>query len=159
LYFFHKFNYYNKANALFLSVSAQFNVEIAEQILDWLTHKLNIISGLNDEGYSHYTIHCLSENQDKNEIIQLIKKLDLGIVLNTGIPRKDYCDKLTNLLGYKYEKNSEMMYEILISEGKQAIAIKNAENLLKQYQPNNPEKDNPSTTVHLLVQELNKFIQ
>ena len=77
--------------------------------------------------------------------------------LNTGIPRKDYCDKLTNLLGYKNKKNSEMMYEALLD--KQSIAIKNAENLLKQYRPNNPEKDNPSTTVHLLVQELNKFIR
>ncbi|MFW9261930.1 RloB family protein [Nostoc sp. CALU 546] len=37
-------------------------------------------------------------------------------------------------------------------------AIKNAENLLKRYNPHIPAKDNPSTTVHLLVQELNKFI-
>ncbi|MGB7443297.1 MAG: ATP-binding protein [Coleofasciculaceae cyanobacterium] len=66
-------------NALFLSVSAQFNVEIAENILNWLTRKLKIISGLDDRGYRAYTVSCLMDNHDRNEIIQLIKKLDLGI--------------------------------------------------------------------------------
>jgi hypothetical protein len=77
--------------------------------------------------------------------------------LNTGIPRSDYLDKLTYLSGHKYKKNSETIYDELID--KQATAIKNATNLLKLYKPCNPVKDNPSTTVHLLVQELNKFIQ
>ncbi|WP_300641420.1 ATP-binding protein [Mastigocoleus sp. MO_188.B34] len=66
-------------NALFLSVSAQFNVKIAEKILEWLTSKLQIISGLNDKLYFEYTVKCLMENQNKHEIIELIKKLDLGI--------------------------------------------------------------------------------
>nr|WP_233786988.1 hypothetical protein [Dulcicalothrix desertica] len=36
--------------------------------------------------------------------------------------------------------------------------MKNAENLLKQYESHNPAKDNPSTAVHILVKELNRFI-
>ena len=76
--------------------------------------------------------------------------------INTGIPRSDYLRKLTTLFGRRYQKNSETIYDDLFD--KQAIAIKNAENLLKQYNPHIPAKDNPSTTVHLLVQELNKFI-
>lgn len=69
-----------RRNALFLSVAAQFNVEIAETILDWLTIKLQIISGLDDRDYFDYTFLCLTENKDFREgIIQLIKKLDLGI--------------------------------------------------------------------------------
>ncbi|MBF2005048.1 RloB family protein [Chlorogloeopsis fritschii PCC 9212] len=76
--------------------------------------------------------------------------------LNTGIPRSDYKKKLTSLLGKTYKKNSETIYDELFE--KQSIAIKNAENLLKQYAPHIPARDNPSTTVHLLVQELNKFI-
>jgi len=76
--------------------------------------------------------------------------------LNSGIPRKDYRVKLTSLLGKKYEKNSLTIYNDLIE--KQIVAIKNAEKLLQQYEPQEPVKDNPSTTVHLLVQELNKFI-
>ncbi|MEH2157699.1 RloB family protein [Nostoc sp.] len=76
--------------------------------------------------------------------------------LNTGIPRSDYLKKLTSLFGRTYQKNSETIYDELFD--KQSIAIKNAENLLRQYNPHIPVKDNPSTTVHLLVQELNKFI-
>jgi hypothetical protein len=49
------------------------------------------------------------------------------------------------------------MYEQLLA--KQPTAVKNARKLLTQYTPPNPEKDNPSTTVHLLVEELNRFIQ
>ncbi|MGK7956703.1 MAG: ATP/GTP-binding protein [Crocosphaera sp.] len=66
-------------NALFLSVSAQFNIKIAEDILNWLTNCLQIISGLNDSSYRSFTIKCLIENENKNEIINFIKKLDLGI--------------------------------------------------------------------------------
>jgi RloB-like protein len=77
-------------------------------------------------------------------------------LLNTAIPRSDYTQKLSKHLGRKYQKNSETMYDELLS--KQSVAIRNATNLLKQYASSNPGKDNPSTTVHLLVQELNKFI-
>ncbi|MCG6135263.1 MAG: RloB family protein [Nostoc sp. LLA-1] len=77
--------------------------------------------------------------------------------LNTAIPRSDYIKKLSLLLNRKYQKNSEIIYDELF--GKQATAIKNAINLLNQYSPPMPAKNNPSTTVHLLVQELNKFVQ
>ena len=74
-------------------------------------------------------------------------------LLKTGIPRKDYAKKLSQYLGEKYEKNITWLYDELLS--RQKIAIKNAETLLAEYEPLNPEQDNPSTTVHLLVQELN----
>ena len=72
--------------------------------------------------------------------------------LNTGIPRKDYITKLASLLGKKYEKNSKTIYDDLID--KQDTAIKNSKKLLEQYKPSKPEQDNPSTTVHLLVEQL-----
>jgi hypothetical protein len=65
-------------NALFLSVCAQFNIEIAERILAWLTNKLQIITAL-DDGYLAYTLNCFKEDENKHEIIQLVKKLDLNI--------------------------------------------------------------------------------
>ncbi|WP_071191905.1 RloB family protein [Trichormus sp. NMC-1] len=77
--------------------------------------------------------------------------------LNTGLPRKNYIAKLDSLLKKKYTKNSDTIYEEL--ENRQSTAIKHAKNLLKQYNPCNPESDNPSTTVHLLVEELNRFIR
>jgi RloB-like protein len=76
--------------------------------------------------------------------------------LNTGVPRSDYFQKLNLLLQRKYQKNSETIYDELFE--KQSTAIKNAINLLNQYDPHIPARDNPSTTVHLLVQELNKFV-
>lgn len=77
--------------------------------------------------------------------------------LNTGIPRKDYISKLDILLRKKYTKNSGTIYEDI--ENLQPIAIRNAKTLLNQYAPQNPESDNPSTTVYLLVEALNKFIR
>ncbi|MEG4291845.1 RloB family protein [Microcoleus sp. C2C3] len=75
---------------------------------------------------------------------------------NTPISRKDYQNMLTKLLGHEYKKNSETIYEEL--KDKQQDAIKHAKRLLQEYEPSNPESDNPSTTVHLLVEELNSFI-
>lgn len=77
--------------------------------------------------------------------------------LNTGIPREDYFKKLTFLLGKKYEKNSKTIYDDLIE--KQDTAIKNAKKLLEEYPHSKPEQDNPSTTVHLLVEQLKIFVR
>ena len=75
---------------------------------------------------------------------------------NTPISRKYYQNMLTKLLGHKYEKNSQKIYEEL--KDKQQDAIKHAKRLLQEYDRPNPETDNPSTTVHLLVEELNSVI-
>jgi hypothetical protein len=72
---------------------------------------------------------------------------------DAAIPRREYCAKLTELLGHKNEKNSETIYDELLS--RQADAIRNAEKLYSSYNPCWPERDNPSTTVHLLVTALN----
>jgi uncharacterized protein len=67
-------------NALFLSVSAQFNVELAEKILVWVESKIAIVSGLRDDKMMGFTVACLvNKHQYKTDIIQFIKKLDLGI--------------------------------------------------------------------------------
>ncbi len=76
--------------------------------------------------------------------------------LNTGISRKDYSKKLSDLTGKSYAKNSRDMYDDLLNL--QPIAIKNADRLLEEYPNHNPVTDNPSTTVHHLVKQLNRFI-
>ncbi len=76
---------------------------------------------------------------------------------NTPIPRKDYGEMLTKLMLSGYAKNSDHMYTLL--EDKQPQAIKHARKLLASYDPHNPESDNPATTVHLLVEELNQYIR
>lgn len=81
----------------------------------------------------------------------------------TGLSRKLLEKKLSSLIksefGHKYKKNDERMYEYLKTKQKQAI--QNATSLIKHYKETsclNPEKNNPSTTVHELVIELNNYI-
>lgn len=80
---------------------------------------------------------------------------------DTAIPRADYIKildkKFDELAGRKYKKNDSDIYALL--EKKQVTAIKNAKKLLAEYNPIRPVHDNPSTTVHLLVEELNRFIR
>lgn len=74
---------------------------------------------------------------------------------NTAITRADYCKRLGQKLGGEYRKNSTTIYDSLL--GHQATAIANARRLLNLYTPRRPADDDPSTTVHELVEELNKY--
>lgn len=71
--------------------------------------------------------------------------------------RGDYCDGLSRELGHTYQKNDSALYQELLPW--QDSAICHAEHLLTQYNPVNPAANDPSTTVHKLVQELNRFVQ
>ncbi len=73
---------------------------------------------------------------------------------DTAVARAAYQAKLTERLGRPYRKNDRQLYDLLLDS--QPIAVQNAKRLLASYGPDlNPERANPSTTVHLLVQELN----
>ncbi|MBF0511120.1 MAG: RloB domain-containing protein [Candidatus Omnitrophica bacterium] len=76
--------------------------------------------------------------------------------LTAGIDRSQYKSKLSKLLGKEYRKNSIDMYDCLLS--KQDVAIKHAKKLLGIHHDRNPADMTPSTTVHLLVEELNKLV-
>jgi hypothetical protein len=75
--------------------------------------------------------------------------------MDSALARQQYISKLEAFLGHKYEKNNETMYDEL--EQKKVDAIRNADKLLNGYQQRDPAHDNPSTTVHLLVKELEKY--
>lgn len=75
---------------------------------------------------------------------------------DTAIRRQEYGRRLTKLMGRKYRKNDEGIYGLL--KKRQPAAIQNAKRLRDRYHPCNPEKDDPSTTVHTLVETLNEFI-
>jgi len=49
------------------------------------------------------------------------------------------------------------MYDLLAEIGNEARAMKWASDLLGQSNLQNPAASNPSTTVHKLIQDLNKF--
>jgi len=73
--------------------------------------------------------------------------------ITTGLHRDDFPSRLTRKLGRHYLKNDRAIYSSL--EHLQSTAIKNSKNLLATYSPPDPASDDPSTTVHLLVELLN----
>ncbi len=71
---------------------------------------------------------------------------------DAAMSRAQYQEKLSAALGVKYIKNSPDMYRLLRDRPQDAMA--HTRRLLARYSPPQPEQDNPSTTVHLLVEEL-----
>jgi len=78
------------------------------------------------------------------------------IYIDSSLSRDGYIKKLNEHLDIEYKKNSTEMYRILFPN--QCKAIKRAKKLLSNCNGTNPKDENPSTTVHLLVEELKKYI-
>ena len=82
---------------------------------------------------------------------------------SSAIHRVDYQNKIEDCMGKmgivnrKYKKNAEDMYDLL--EPLQGDAIQNARIAYKAHEASViPSKMNPATTVHLLVEELIRYI-
>ena len=67
-----------RANALFLSVVAQFNGEIAGGILNWM-NQFRHIYGLDDESYMLITAKRFDDPEYGPMIRELVKRADIGI--------------------------------------------------------------------------------
>jgi hypothetical protein len=67
-----------RSNALFLSVAAQFNGQVAQKILGWFL-QVGMVSGLDDMLYRNFTVAQFAQGNLRASIIELIRKLDLGI--------------------------------------------------------------------------------
>ncbi len=91
-----------------------------------------------------------------NQAFELWYLLHFGYY-NTAMTRNSYRTRLCSYLqplGYTYTKNSTNIYTVLLD--RQATAIDHARRLYNQYTPWDPATADPSTTVHLLVETLNK---
>lgn len=85
--------------------------------------------------------------------------------MGSAINRKDYNKKITENYKketgnkkYKYNKSTGILPLIRLIKDKESDAIKNAKKLLKQFKNEKSFfKKNPSTTIHLLVEKLNKL--
>ncbi len=64
-------------NALFLSVSDQFNGEIARSIMAWFNAWVTI-SGLSHDNYGNVTFSLLDDKKSKDRLLDFFKDLDLG---------------------------------------------------------------------------------
>jgi hypothetical protein len=67
-----------RSNALFLSVVAQFNGPIAQRVTQWF-RRMGIASGLQDRGMRLYTMRRFIDGAHRDDIRELIRRLDLGI--------------------------------------------------------------------------------
>lgn len=73
--------------------------------------------------------------------------------------RQNYADMLSKLIGMPYSKSEgfgAVMYNRLYHL--QSQAIKNANVVFNEVSNGNPAMEESSTTVHLLVEELNKYV-
>ncbi len=103
------------------------------------------------EKAKNYGFHVAYSNQ----AFELWYLLHFGYY-DAALHRDQYITKLTDKLGKKYEKNSAGMYETLLDM--QPQAIRHAQRLYGMH-TSSPANDNPSTTVFLLVEELNKYLK
>jgi hypothetical protein len=138
---------------------------------------LKIIERVKKDGIQYDQVWCVFDKDDFqiqnfNNAIDLANQKNIKVAYsneafelwyllhfnyyNSGVSRDQYKVMLSKLLKCPYKKNDTTMYQKLLD--KQSTAISNAEKLLKTYYPGNPGKDNPSTKVHHLVMELNKFL-
>lgn len=97
-----------RPNALFLSVVAQFNGKISEQILFWF-QSLGILLGIREYLNNSYTLQLLDNKQYRKDILKLIRKLDLSIndikTQETRVPLeyipKEILEELSKKVGAK----------------------------------------------------------
>lgn len=65
-------------NALFLSVVAQFNGEIAGNILKWF-HGFRALHGLHDQKYERFTAQLLRDEAMRPLLVEFMRRADVGI--------------------------------------------------------------------------------
>ena len=86
--------------------------------------------------------------------------------IDSSIDRSEYKRMLTQRMGEKYEKNDPAMYDFLEIVSKetndkqgQDFAISNAKKLRKSITTEIKHNHNPSTSVDILVEELNRYLK
>lgn len=104
-----------RQNALFLSTVAQYNGEISQKILKWLS-TVNVISGLNDQAYMNFSVTKIKDSKFKDEILNFIKNADLNI--------EDFTTEPLNL-------TPDVMPEFLTEEVRAQLAMQASKNGVK----------------------------
>ena len=111
-------------NELMLSKAAQFNDEIAGNVLDWFKG-LKTISGLDEAGYQGFTMGRTQDPKHKAKILELLKAADLGIqdisleVLDVTKLPKNMPQELKDLISKKVkDEEAEFISDVLATHKK-----------------------------------------
>jgi AAA15 family ATPase/GTPase len=101
-------------NALFLSVVAQFNGEISQQLLQWFTTKINVISGFDDHNYMDFATKCIQDDDFRNEMLKFTQVADLSI--DELIPKQlaMSSSKLQNLFSEEVHEQSKINTPLVV---------------------------------------------
>lgn len=98
-------------NVLFLSLVAQFNGEISNRIIEWFNN-LNFISGLQDFGYSVYTIEKLKNDKNFNKWLSLIiRSLEISNITIEEIEIKE--DDINKIVQKTNDKSLANFFDAL----------------------------------------------
>ena len=142
-------------------------VHYAERILDerdeefdevWLVFDKDSFSSVS---FNNAVFFCQAHHDEgfrvaySNEAFELWYLLHFELITKP-ISRFNYNAMLSKRMKTYYKKNLPNMYQQLLP--RQPLAIKNAK-LLYEKRSNSPAKDNPSTTVFQLVEELNSHLR
>jgi AAA15 family ATPase/GTPase len=92
-----------RANALFLSVAAQFNGEKAKKILEWFDH-LKIISSIDTDQYQAFSLSKLDDKEFEEFTSKFLKVADLGIKEIQKTERSFVEEDLPKELPIKFKK-------------------------------------------------------
>ena len=109
-----------RPNALMLSVAASWNEKIAETVMDWFNKKLNVISGLREDGYIGYSVEQLKNKENKNAILALLQNADLGIsdLSLKYVNVKNIPKEIREVLLKHQEKNEEELVNDILTTHK-----------------------------------------
>ncbi len=113
-----------RENALFLSVVAQFNGSISQDISDWF-EQFNITSNVDENKFEHYTLNMLADSSKKSKILQLLLSVDMGI--------KDVEMKTTDI---DYENAPSFIKKIIQEDKTEKSKITQSEIITKHMQYN-----------------------
>ncbi|RKR82916.1 hypothetical protein BDD43_3109 [Mucilaginibacter gracilis] len=99
-----------RKNALFLSVAAQWNTRLGEQIVSWFD-SIYTVHGMMDDDYKNLTTSMLKESNYAKLINELIQKADLGIngidALDISELKEEILDKIPPELREEFKERME----------------------------------------------------
>ena len=114
---------FSRENALFVSVAAQWNIELAELIIQWFMN-MNTLHGLSFKNYSGISIELMEHEGTRPLLVEMMRRADFGIedivVKKSKAPSK----KFSKILKEKYRKElnarikDQQYYEILTYHNK-----------------------------------------
>lgn len=129
-------------NVLLISAASQFNDEIAGIVVEYLMNKIQVISGINEEGFLGFTMDKIKEeSRFKSDILKMVKSADIGIdnimvkdvevdELPNGLPDEIKEMILKNSFEEiftshkKYNEEKEIISDVTIPIGKESAGTK-----------------------------------